>query len=302
MRCKKDILGRMMCGITVGAMAMTPVIAQAADEMTTGSGTTMMAAAEPTLVNGQVVRYYVDRSGYVTAMDVQTPTGIQMVHFAPNMGQRLYSTYPVGGQIAVWVQPDAMMGAGHWNAVGVGATRPAVFMPAYTLTDVDALEAEPWIVAGSKLTEVSGHLSRIVVGDTGEVLALILDDSTIVRVPADLRHIAAGYAGSDRITPLFKNSMVRATGYYEAPMYGVLSPFAVRLAANSISVNGRNVGVLGMPTMNKERKRTLLKADIGGATMSNEEMAAMGMGYRTYNPGGAMSGTGSTNPAAAPTG
>jgi hypothetical protein len=220
-----------------------------------------------------------------------------MVHFAPNMGQRLYSTYPSGGQIAVWVTP-AMMGSGHWNAVGVGTARPSMFMPAYTVTDVDLLESEPYIVAGSKLTEVSGRLTHIVVNHNGEVLALVLDDNTIVRVPRDLRHIASGYAGSERRSAPFKSAKVRATGYYEAPMYGVLSPFVTRLAANAISIDGRNVGVLGMPMMSKDQQKTLLKTDIGGSTMSNEEMAAMGMGYTTYNPGGAMSGTGSGNAAA----
>jgi len=282
-------------------MALAPLAANAQDTATSSSDSTMTMGSdstamsmEPQLVNGQVVRYYVDRSGYVTAMDVQTPTGINMVHFAPNMGQRLYTTYPVGGQIAVWVAPSSM-GAGHWNAVGVGTARPSTFMQAYTVSDVEALDGEPYIIAGSKMTEIKGSLSRMIVGNTGEVLALVLDNGTIVRVPRELRQIAPGYAGSDRITPLFKGASVRAVGYMEAPMYGVLSPFMSRLAANAISVNGRSVGALGVPMMTKEQQKTLLKADIGGNTMSNEEMAAMGMGYSTYTPGGAMSGTGGMN-------
>jgi hypothetical protein len=299
MRCNRDSFGRLLCAVTVGALAIAPLAANADDNatsttMTMSSDTTMAPSMEPTLVNGQVVRYYVDRSGYVTAMDVQTPTGIQMVHFAPNMGQRLYSTYPVGGQIAVWVTPS-MMGTGHWNAVGVGTARPATFMQPYMVSDIDALDADPYIVAGSKMTEVKGHLSRIIVGNTGEVLALVLDDNTLIRVPREFRHIAPGYAGSDRITPLFKGAEVRAVGYVEAPMYGVLSPYMTRIAPNAISVNGRSVGALGVPMMTKEQQRTLIKADIGGNQMSNEEMAAMGMGYHTYTPGGAMGGTGSTN-------
>jgi len=297
MRCNRDSFGRLLCAVTVGALAMAPLAANAQDTMTTTtttSETTMAPSMEPTLVNGQVVRYYVDRSGYVTAMDVQTPTGIQMVHFAPNMGQRLYSTYPVGGQIAVWVSPS-MMGTGHWNAVGVGTARPATFMQPYTVSDIDALDADPYIIAGSKMTEVKGYLSRIIVGPTGEVLALVLNNDTLVRVPREFRHIAPGYAGSDRITPLFKGAHVRAVGYVEAPMYGVLSPYITRIAPNAIEVNGRSVGALGVPMMTKDQQRTLIKTDIGGNTMSNEEMAAMGMGYHTYTPGGAMGGTGSTN-------
>jgi hypothetical protein len=39
-----------------------------------------------------------DRSGYVTAMDVQTADGVQFVRFSPGMGSRLYTTYR-------WVAP-----------------------------------------------------------------------------------------------------------------------------------------------------------------------------------------------------
>jgi len=294
MRCKMNSVGRLACGVAVGALALAPVAAKAQDTMAGGTAsttTTTTMSAEPMLATGSVVRYYVDRSGYVTAMDVQTADGVQMVHFAPNMGQRLYTTYPVGGNISVWVTPSSM-GAGHWNAVGVGQTRPMTFMEPYTVNAVDLLQAEPYILTGAKMTTVSGNLSRMIVSNTGEVLGLVLDNQTVVRVPREVRHIAPGYAGSDRITPLFKGAMVRATGYPEAPRYGVLSPYGSRLVANTITVNGRAVGALGVPLMSNEQQRALIKTDIGGATMSNEEMAAMGMGYSVYNPTGAAMGSG----------
>jgi hypothetical protein len=258
-------------------------------------------SSEPMSVTGSVVRYYVDRSGYVTAMDVQTADGVQMVHFAPNMGQRLYTTYPVGGNISVWVTPSSM-GTGHWSAVGVGATRPMTFMDAYNVSAVDLLEAEPYILTGAKLTTVRGNLSRMIVNDMGEVLGLVLDNQSVIRVPRELRQIAPGYAGTERITPLFKGAMVTAVGYPEAPRYGVLSPYGTRLIANTITVNGRAVGALGVPMMSNDETKALLKADIGGSTMSNEEMAAMGMGYSVYNPTGAMSGTGTAGDMAPGTG
>jgi hypothetical protein len=194
------------------------------------------------------------------------------------------------------------MGTGHWNAVGVGATKPTTFMDAYTVSAVDLLESEPYIMTGAKMTEVSGKLSRMIVNNAGEVLGLVLDNMAVIRVPRELRQIAPGYAGSDRITPLFKGAMVRATGYPEAPRYGVLSPYGSRLIANTITVNGRAVGALGVPQMTNEEEKALFKADIGGATMSNEELAAMGMGYTVYNPTGAMSGTGTTTDMAPGTG
>jgi len=288
MRCKKNSVGQLVCGMAVGAMALAPMAVQAQDTVFTD--TTVVASpmpAEPTMATGSVVRYYVDRSGFVTAMDIQTADGVQMVHFAPNMGQRLYNTYPVGGNISVWVSPSGM-GTGHWNAVGLGATRPTSFMDPYTVSAVDVLEAEPYILTGAKMVEVNGKLSRMIVNDMGEVLGLVLDNQTVVRVPRELRQISPGHAGSDRITPLFKGAVVRALGYPEAPRYGVLSPYGSRIIASTITVNGRGVGALGVPQMTTEQSKALLKADIGGSTMSNEEMSAMGMGYQVYNPTGAM--------------
>jgi len=295
MRCKKNLVGRLACGVAaVGAIALAPVAVQAQDTMT--GGTTMnggMASTEPTMASGSVVRYYVDRSGYVTAMDIQTANGVQMVHFAPNMGQRLYTTYPVGGNINVWVTPSAM-GTGHWNAVGVGENRPTTFMDAYNVSAVDLLQAEPYILTGAKMTTIKGNLSRMIVSNTGEVLGLVLDNQAVIRVPRELRQIAPGYAGSESITPLFKGASVMATGYPEAPRYGVLSPYGSRLIANTITVNGRAVGALGVPMMSSEEERAVFKADLGGTTMSNEEMAAMNMGYQVYNPTGGAMGSGTT--------
>lgn len=294
MRCKKNLVGRLACGVAaVGAMALAPVAVQAQDTM---AGTTMsggMSATEPTLAQGSVVRYYVDRSGYVTAMDIQTANGVQMVHFAPNMGQRLYTTYPVGGNISVWVTPSGL-GTGHWNAVGVGENRPVTFMDPYNVSAVDLLQAEPYILAGAKMTTIRGNLSRMIVSNTGEVLGLVLDNQAVIRVPRELRQIAPGYAGSDRITPLFRGATVMATGYPEAPRYGVLSPYGSRLIANTITVNGRAVGALGVPLMSSEEERAVFSADIAGTTMSNEELAAMNMGYQVYNPTGATMGSGTT--------
>ena len=140
---------------------------------TMGAGATM--SAEPTLVSGTIVRYYTDRSGYVTAADVQTANGIQMVHFSPGMGQRLYTASPVGGQVNVWVSPSTM-GTGHWNVVGIGADRPGGgFTAPYGTTAVDLLDSEPYIMAGAQLMTVRGTLRGVVTANNGEVLALVLD-------------------------------------------------------------------------------------------------------------------------------
>src|SRR5687767_1939249 len=103
MRCKK-LVGHLVCSAAIGALVMAPLTARAQDTATGGTGAGMTStgmATEPTMVSGTVVRYYTDRSGYVTAADVQTANGIQMVHFSPGMGRRLYTTSGgAGGQIS----------------------------------------------------------------------------------------------------------------------------------------------------------------------------------------------------------
>ena len=55
-----------------------------------------LAQAQETQVSGTVLRYYTDAAGYVTAMDVQTANGVQMVTFAPGINAPLWSfTWPM---------------------------------------------------------------------------------------------------------------------------------------------------------------------------------------------------------------
>jgi len=323
MRCKK-LVGQLVCGAAIGAIAMAPLAVRAQDAGATGTmgaGATM--SSEPMMVSGTVVRYYTDRSGYVTAADVQTANGIQMVHFSPGMGQRLYTMAPTGGQVNVWVSPSSM-GAGHWDVVGVGADRPNTFMTPYSVSAVDLLEAEPYILAGSKLTTVRGKLRGVITANNGEVLALVLDNATlgsaamgggqstsantvdgnmggttggrmIVRVPREVRHISPGAMGTGRVTPLFRGSDVAAKGYVEAPRYGALSTFSNRLVANALVVNGHSVGALGVPMMPRDKNRPIfggLDLDMPGGSASPEEMKAMQMGYTTYTSEGMMGGSG----------
>lgn len=307
--------------------------------MGSGTGSSMMMSSTPTQVTGQVLRYYVDRSGYVTAMDVQTANGVEMVRFAPGMGQRVFSTYPVGGQASVWVMGSPSGSMTRWDVVGMGNTMPTVMMQPYMVSDVDLLAAEPFIMAGTKLVTISGTLRDLVTNNTGEVVGLVLGSPTmhsmmnrhmkgmmntsmsggtgmdttasggmmssdmgmmsgdvLVRVPREERQVAPGYAGTDRVTPLFKAARVEVTGYPEAPRYGVISAYPNRIAAQAIVVNGRAVGALGFPMMSMEQSRSLFnKVNIGGTNRSAEEMRASTMGYTTYDPSGMGGGTGMMN-------
>ena len=282
----KKLTGQLLCSIAAGAIAMAPLAANAQDTMTTTSTTTTTTMSNdmmmtPMAVTGTVVRYYVDRSGYVSAMDLQTANGVEMVRFAPNMGERLYTTYPVGGQATVYVVGSP---TSRWDVVGMGATAPAPMMMPKMVSDVELLDSEPYIMAGTKLMTMSGKLSDLIVNDMGEVVGLILDGKHLVRVPREVRSISPGAAGSGRVAGLFKGATVEVTGYQEAARYGVRSAFENRIAANALVVNGRAVGSLGVPMMSREATKSLFKVNIGGADTTPEEMKAMNAGYTTYSP------------------
>lgn len=386
MQCKK-LKGQLVFGVALGAVMMAPLVAHAAGTttdttttVTTDTTTTMTdtgsmgmtMSSEPMQVSGQVLRYYTDASGYVTAMDVQTAEGVRMVRFGPTMGQRFYTTYPVGSTIGAPVgdRPPTYVyamgsplsgrsGMARYDVVSVGTTAPSrdlMIMP-YAL-DADVLDSVPNIAIGAKMTTVRGRLRNIITNNRGEVVGIVLasqnfqnmyhnmasgstnanmvgagmtSDTTattatgtdttatatgtetttttttttvttetmnatnmmnlqamgdiLIRVPRELRHIAPGYSGTERVTPLFKNSDVIATGYPEAPRYGVVSVYNQRIVADAITVNGRAAGALGFPLMDKNKRAGALFGWNFGGTGSPEEQQAASMGYTPYNPG-----------------
>jgi len=257
---------------------------------TGGMGGTMGGGmtSEPTLISGTVVRYYVDRTGYVTAMDVQTANGIQMVTFPANRATTIYNLHPVGGNIDAWVVPGAA-GTGQWTAVGTGADRPQVWWHTFAVSDIDWLEAEPYFEAGATETFVSGDLEGVVVNDSGDVLALVLDTGNgraMVRVPPQVRHVAPGHEGDERVAALFRGAEVTAVGTLEAPRRGgLLGTYNQVFAANTLTVNGRSVGAIGIPRIRLASQNTLLDWNVGGPdVITEEERRAATMGYRTYIP------------------
>jgi len=265
----KTWVGCVTCGAVVTALALG-VAPAGADDMTGTKGADTAGMAQPTQVTGNVSRLYYDRSGYVTAADVQTANGSQMVHFAPGWGTRFQGWN--GQQATVWVVPNAM-GAGHWDVVSLNGTT----MMHYTASDIDLLQAVPYIMAGAQRTKVEGKLDNVVVNDRGEVLALVLRDSmmggmagpVLVRVPADMRHGGSGTWGNPRVADLKRGSDVSATGLPEAALYGVVSSYPGRLIADTINVDGRSVGVLGFPRLSERRRSGLF----GGSSMMMYEKA-----------------------------
>jgi len=241
----------------------------------------------PMPVSGTVQRYYVDRTGFVTAMDVQTADGVRMVRFSPSMASSLTSMYPVGSTASVFVTSSTMGNMTRYDLAGTGTNMPAptaMYQP-MMVSDLDVLKAEPYVMIGAKSQLYSGKVTGAISDPkSGEVLAIILDDKTMLRIPREFRHVPASYS-PEGVTPLFKGSYVAAYGVPEAPRYGAVSPFAERVAATSISVNGMPLGPLGFGHLQQDKTDTLFGFNIpffGGGTPIDTNLTATQQGYTPY--------------------
>lgn len=267
-------------GVAAAALCVTSVApAQAQEAMTTTTVTTTTTMA-PMAVTGTVLRYYVDRAGFVSAMDVQTTDGIRMVRFSPSMAQMLSSMYPVGSTINGFVTSYTYGGMPALYLAGVGTTMPvpgAVMMPSM-VSDLDVLKSVPYTMIGAKRERFSGDITGVISDDkTGDVLALVVDNTTLVRVPMENR-LKAPMNTTDGITPLYRNSKIDGYGFMEAPRYGVVSPYSKRIIATGITVDGRALGALGFGKVMEGGYGLGVK----NATPTAEESGAMRMGYTTY--------------------
>lgn len=287
-----------LCNVAQAQMATdtAPMAGSAPMADTTTMATTSSSAMMPMPVSGTILRYYVNRAGYVTAMDVQASDGVKLVRFSPSMAQNLTSMYPVGANASVYVTQSMMGGMTRYDLAGMGADMPApgsMMMP-MMVSDVDLLKAEPFTTIGAAPMRVKGKLTSYIADPmNGEVLAIVLDGKTLVRVPRESRLVQASMA-PEGIRPLVGGASVVAYGYPEAPRYGSVSPYEMRLIGTGIAINGRNLGALGFGRMAMGKADTLLGFNAFGGTMSKEESSAMTMGYGTYTapgtPSGSMSG------------
>jgi len=209
-------LSGLTAALSLSAMAqdMTTSSSTTTTTTTMGSGMSM----EPMQVTGTVQRYYTDRSGFVTAMDVQTAEGTRMVRFSPGMAQRVYSTYPVGGQITGTVQPSMSMGSSRYDLVGIGDQMPAAgMMTPNMVSDIEMLKADPYIMAGTGMTQFTGKLNSLITDDRGEILALVLSGVNMpgmmnASTDASMTGGAAGGAmGSDMASSTASNTMSTGT-------------------------------------------------------------------------------------------
>lgn len=292
---KLSLLRNLSLGVALGAISLCNVAQAQTDTTTTTTMSTTSSTMAPMPVSGTVLRYYVNRAGFVTAMDVQTAEGIRMVRFAPSMAQNLTSMYPVGSTASVYVSSSMSGGMTRYDLVGMGAEMPAptAMMSPMMVSDIDLLKAEPFTTIGAQQTRYTGNLSGYVADPmNGEILAIILDNKTLVRVPRENRLVQASMA-PEGIVPMMKGADVVVYGVPEAPRFGSVSPYETRVIATGIAVNGRALGPLGFGRMKMTKNSTLLGFNIPvGGTLSTEETAAMGMGYSTYMAPGTMAPNG----------
>jgi hypothetical protein len=269
--------------LSLGAVAALSLAGPTyAQDTTTTTTTTVTTTVAPTPISGTVLRYYVDRAGFVSAMDVQTADGIRMVRFSPSMAQRLSMMYPVGTTMQGYVTTYMTGPVTNYYLAGATAAMPvpgAAMLPD-GITDIDILKSVPYTTVGAKSERFSGKITGwIAEPKSGEVLALIVDNSTLVRVPRENRLMGPMNA-PEGITPIYGDSVVSGYGYEEAPRWGSVSPFSKRIIATGLSVDGRSVGALGFGTVGKSKYGS--KA-IAGA-MSEQELSARNWGYYTYSP------------------
>jgi hypothetical protein len=247
-------------------MAMAPAPAMAPADMT------------PTAVSGTVLNYYVDKAGYVTGATVQGANGPQWVSFPASMAQQLTTTYPVGSNAALFVNSSNQV-------VGMGATAPTVMPPALPVdmsgnhAGVLTLMAAPYTTVNAQKMSVSGPLTGWVTSKRGEVLALIVNHNTLVRVPPQNRVGANIDDTPEGVRPLFKGELIEAIGYPEAPVFGAISRYSTRLIAYAISVNGESLGARGFGMVmgdNGHHKKGMMMTPYGT------------MGYTVYSANGTM--------------
>jgi hypothetical protein len=123
----------------------------------------------------------------------------------------------------------------------------------------------------------------------GDVVGLMVNTgngTALVRVPPELRQNARGYIGTDRVAPLFQGARISVTGTPEASRMGTLSNYPWRIAANTIRVNGKNAGAIGIQMLPASQRDALINFSIGGDSADNKmlDADAAKMGYMVYNP------------------
>jgi len=227
-------------------MTTAPAHADDAVEVTSAKA----PSSPPIQVSGTVEKYYTDQSGYVTALDLNsTAGGVHRVRFAPSWARRLLRDHPVGSTLDAWVVEHNDYDRPLSDLVSIGAERPNRFLTDDFHTGEERLASRAWIWKDSANERVTGSLDRVIVSPKGEVLALVLKDGTLVRVPRSVKHQERGARGGKHVAQLFPGAEVTAWGPQVWHARGDVSIYGQRVASDGLSINGKTVSAIGIQNM-----------------------------------------------------
>ena len=280
----KNNLARQSFGLAMGALTLCSVSAFARHHHHNMMDDTATAAVavpvQPTPVTGTVAKYYVNPAGFVTALDIQTSSGVTTVDFAPSYAEQLTGSYPVGSTITVFVDgEDDLLG------IGPNMPSPTAVWGWHPVSTIALLRSVPYTFVGAHERHINGHLTSYIHDREGEVLAIVLDHDILVRVPLESRQGANVDMTPDGVRPLFKGEDIEVVGYPEAPLFGSVSRYSTRLIATAIDIQGVPLGERGFGKVGTGYT-SLFSFDIGGP--DNDEMHKHET-YTTFTSGNSVS-------------
>jgi hypothetical protein len=236
---------------------------------------------EPVQVTGIVQRFYADRSGLVTALELQTPGETAWVHFSPHLAQELLRDSPIGATASLWLMPHSQPlnnvdGNSRWNLVGIVKTPPQNALTPPARKDLELLESATPATDAPQST-LQGRVTNVVTNSDGAVQALILDGNTLVSIPATMRGTAASKV-------LWAREMtVSLTAQPEAALAGALSNYTNRYIATGLSLNGQDVSNAGVPPLSVEQATQLFGPSQVVADVEPAFVTASQLGLKLYN-------------------
>ena len=244
---KSRLLNWKMLGIA--ALLLLPMSFGSPSGNRTASADSMAATSAPVAISGTVKQYFTNRAGYVSALSLETSSGTEMVHFAPSWAKRLLANSPVDSTLDGWVISHRQ-GEWSWNdLVSIGKDPAARVLKEKIPTGAQQLDDQSWVWKKGKPGKVEGKLQKIIINGNGDILALVLDNGALVRVPKTVRNEELGAYGTDAIAPLFKDVAVSAWGAPEWQASGDVSIYNQHFATTGLSINGKTVSAIGIPRL-----------------------------------------------------
>lgn len=272
--------------VGIAALLLLPVPFTPAGNQTAKADTTAAKTA-PVLISGTVKGYFTNRAGYVSALSLETSAGTKMVHFAPSWAKRLLDKSPAGSTFDGWVIPRRQ-DQWSWNdLVSIGKEPANRTLKENIPSGAQQLDDQSWIWKKGKTGTVQGKLKKIVVNAKGDVLALVLDNGTLVRVPRTVRNAELGAYGTDAIAPLFKDVEVTAWGAPEWRASGNVSIYSQHFSTTGLSINGKTVSAIGIPRF-PINDATLFGGNMNLINAAPAEIVGADGEYAPFGPGTAV--------------